>query len=28
VQFLEQIKLSNAQRNMILGGNAARILNI
>jgi aminocarboxymuconate-semialdehyde decarboxylase len=28
VQFLEQISLSNAQRNMILGGNAARILKV
>jgi aminocarboxymuconate-semialdehyde decarboxylase len=28
VQFLEQISLSGAQRNMILGGNAARILKV
>jgi aminocarboxymuconate-semialdehyde decarboxylase len=28
VEFLEQISLSRAQRNMILGGNAARILKV
>lgn len=28
VQFLEQISLSRAQRNMILGGNAARMLKV
>ena len=28
VQFLEQISLSSTQRNMILGGNAARILKV